>query len=77
MLLCSDIVMLLAVAFVVASPVALWLASRWLRGFAYHIGIGWGVFVMAGSGAVAIALLTVGVQTMKAAWANPVEVLRS
>jgi putative ABC transport system permease protein len=75
-LLCRDIVVLVMIAFAVASPVALWLASRWLGGFAYHMGLGGGVFLMAGLCAVGIALLTVGVQTMKAARANPVEVLR-
>jgi putative ABC transport system permease protein len=74
-LLCRDIVILVGIAFAVASPVALWLASRWLGGFAYHIEIGGGIFLMAGSSAVAIALLTVSVQTLKAARANPVEAL--
>jgi ABC-type antimicrobial peptide transport system permease subunit len=75
-LLCREIVILVGIALAVASPVGLWLGSRWLDGFAYHIGIGGGVFVMAGLCAIGIALLTVSVQTMKAASANPVKVLR-
>jgi putative ABC transport system permease protein len=50
--------------------------SRWLQDFAYRIDIGWGVFVLSGLLALAVAWLTVSYQSIKAALANPVEALR-
>jgi len=49
----------------------------WLRDFAYRIPIHWWVFALAGMAALAIALLTVSYQAIKAALANPVKSLRS
>ena len=69
--------MLVLIAFFVASPLA-WLAMRqWLRNFAYHVDIQWWVFVLAGVMALLIALLTVSVQAIKVAIANPVKSLRT
>jgi putative ABC transport system permease protein len=50
--------------------------NKWLQNFAYRIEIGWRVFALAGGLALAIALLTVSTQAIKAAQANPVEALR-
>jgi putative ABC transport system permease protein len=50
--------------------------NRWLQDFAYRVNIGWWVFALAGGVALLIALLTVSVQAIKAALANPVEALR-
>ncbi len=50
---------------------------RWLQDFAYRIDIDWWIFVLAGVIAVAIALLTVSYQSIKAAIANPVKSLRT
>ena len=57
-------------------PVAWWTMNKWLEDFAYRIHIGWWVFVVAAA-ALAIALLTVSFQAIKAAIANPVESLRT
>jgi ABC-type antimicrobial peptide transport system permease subunit len=51
--------------------------NRWLAGYAYRITMGWAVFALAGTLAVAIALLTVSFQAVRAAMANPVRSLRS
>ncbi|MCB9295669.1 MAG: hypothetical protein H6559_21470 [Lewinellaceae bacterium] len=51
--------------------------DQWLENFAYRIEIRWWVFALAGMIAIAVALLTVSFQSVKAALANPVEALRS
>ncbi|MCW3111903.1 MAG: acidobacterial duplicated orphan ABC-type permease-like protein, partial [Segetibacter sp.] len=76
-LLSKDFIRLVFVAFVIATPVAWWLMSKWLQNFAYRITIHWWMFGAAGLLAIIIALLTVGFQAIKAAIANPVESLRS
>ena len=60
----------------IAIPVAWYFMNKWLQDFAYRIPLGWWMFVVAGSVAFFIAFLTVGVQAIKAATANPVESLR-
>ena len=60
-----------------AFPLAWWGMTQWLQSFAYRIGLSWWIFVVAGSAAMLIALLTVSVQTVRAALANPVKSLRS
>ncbi len=59
-----------------AGPLAYYAAGRWLRGFAYHINPSVGIFAAAVLATLAVALLTVGYQSVKAARANPVESLR-
>jgi putative ABC transport system permease protein len=76
-LLSKDFVVLVALALVIASPIAWYFIHQWLQGFAYRISIGWWVFGLAGFGAVSIALLTIGFQSFKVAVANPVKSLRS
>ena len=51
--------------------------QNWLADFAYRINMEWWVFVAAGAIAVIVAFLTVGFQSVKAAWADPIESLRS
>ncbi len=76
-LLSKDMVQLVIIALVIASPLAYYFMNKWLQSFAYSIGIQWWVFVMAGLVAVGVAFLTVSFQSVKAALANPVESLRS
>ena len=59
-----------------AGPVAFLVMNRWLQNFAYRITIGFEIFLLAGFLTLGLALLTVGFQTVKAAWANPVLSLR-
>ncbi len=75
-LLSKDFVKLLLIAIAIASPLAWWAMNRWLEDFAYRIEIQWWMFAMAGLSAVAIALLTVSYQAIRAAIANPVDSLR-
>ncbi|MFH6603433.1 ABC transporter permease [Maribacter algicola] len=76
-MLSKDFVKLVLLALVIAFPIAFWLMNDWLQDFAYRIEIGWEVFILAGIAALAIALLTVSFQAVKAALANPVKSLRT
>jgi len=73
----KDFVNLVLIAFLIAFPVAWWMMNKWLQGFAYRIDIGWWVFALAGLLTIAIALVTVSFQAIKAAIANPVKSLRT
>src|SRR5690606_28951524 len=75
-LLSKDFVKLVCLAIVIASPIAWWAMTKWLDDFAYRIDIQWWMFALAGAAAVAIALLTVSWQAIRAAVANPVDSLR-
>ncbi|SKB81044.1 ABC-type antimicrobial peptide transport system, permease component [Parapedobacter luteus] len=75
-LLSKDFVKLVFIAIAIASPIAWWAMNKWLEDFAYRIDIQWWMFAVAGLAAVAIALLTVSWQAIRAAVANPVESLR-
>ena len=75
-LLSKDFVRLVLLANLIAWPVGYWAMSRWLQNFAYRIEIGWWIFALAGGMALLIALLTVSMQAIRAALANPVEALR-
>ena len=76
-LLSMDFVKLVALAIVIASPIAWWAMNKWLQGFAYRAPVSWWIFVLAGAAAIIIALLTVSFQSIKAALANPVRSLKS
>ena len=76
-LLSEDFIKLVAIAFVIAAPVAYFFMHRWLQDFAYRINISWWIFLLAGSFAIAIALATISFQAIKAAIANPVKSLRT
>ena len=76
-LLSKDFLKLVGVAFVIASPLAYYGMTKWLENFAYKTEISWWVFAVAGGSAIAIALLTVSWQSVKAALTNPVKSLRS
>ena len=77
MLLSKDFTRLVAIAFVLASPLAWWMMDQWLNGFAYKITMGATPFILAGITALAIAWLTISYQSVKAAIANPVRSLKS
>ena len=76
-LLTKDFLLMVTIALAIASPLVYYLIRDWLQTFAYRIDVNWHVFVIAGATSVAIALITVSVQTLKAALANPVDSLRS
>ena len=76
-LISSRFVILVLIAFVIASPIAYYVMDKWLQTFAYHITFGIGVFIMTALAMLIIALTTVGWQTWKATIANPTTVLRT
>jgi putative ABC transport system permease protein len=76
-LLSMDFVKLVLIANVIAFPIAWFATNRWLQEYAYHVNVGWWVFVLAALMATTIALLTVSYQALKAAMSNPVQSLRS
>ncbi len=77
LLLSKDYLKLVLVAIVIASGGAWFLMSSWLKTFPYKITIEWWVFVMMAAIAIAIAVLTVGYQSIRAALMNPVKSLKS
>jgi len=76
-LLAKDFVRLVLIAIVIAMPVAWYAMDHWLAGFAYRTGIGWTVFVFSGLITLAIAVITISSQAVKAAVANPVKSLQT
>ena len=76
-LLSRDFLKLVAVAVLLASPIAWYAMTRWLEAFAYKITIDWWLFALAGLLAVLLALFTVSFQSVKAARMNPVKSLKT
>ncbi|QIA06596.1 ABC transporter permease [Draconibacterium halophilum] len=72
----KDFVKWVALAFVVATPIAYFVMNKWLESFAYKTSLSWWIFALAGLLALGIALLTVSWQSWRAATRNPVEALR-
>lgn len=77
LLLSKEFLSMVMIALVVAVPLVYYLINDWLQKFAYRIEIGWEIFAIAGTGSIAIAMMTTSIQTLKAALANPVDSLRS
>lgn len=75
-LLSREFLLLVAIANLIAWPVAYYAMSRWLEEFAYRINIGLGTFLLAALFALIITLITVSSQAIKAALTNPVDTLR-
>jgi putative ABC transport system permease protein len=76
-LLGKDFIRLVLIAIVIALPLAWWVANKWLESFAYRTNISWWLFAVAALIVMVIALVTIGIQTIKAAIANPVKSLRT
>jgi len=76
-LLSKQFLLLVIVAFALAIPVTWWIMYNWLQDFAYRIDIQWWVFGVAGMVALLIAIVTISMQAIKAALANPVKSLRT
>ncbi len=72
----NDFIKWVAIAFIMAIPIAYYTMNRWLENFAYKTTLSWWIFALAGLLALGIALLTVSWQSWKAATRNPVESLR-
>lgn len=77
MQLTKDFIILVVISCLIASPLALYFLQSWLRRYDYRVSLGPGVFLISALGAIAITLITVSFQTIKAAFANPVKSLKS
>jgi putative ABC transport system permease protein len=76
-MLSKDFILLVAISFVIAVPLGWYMMGEWLKGFEYKIELGFMVFVLAGLVSFAIAWITIGFESIKAALGNPVNALRS
>jgi putative ABC transport system permease protein len=75
-LISKEYLMLVSISIAIACPIALYIMHKWLQNYAYRINLGLGVFALAGFIALVIALLTVSLQSFRAAGKNPVDALR-
>ena len=76
-LLTRDFLKLILIAILVASPMVYYFMDKWLQDFAYRIEIHWSIFIIVGGVALLGAFLTVSLQSVKAATANPIKSLRT
>ena len=72
----KDFIKWVAIAFVIACPIAYYAMNKWLENFAYKTTLSWWIFALAGVLTLGIALLTVSWQSWRAATRNPIEALR-
>ena len=75
-LLSKEFTKYILIANIITWPIAYYVINKWLQNFAYHVNLNIWIFILSGLATLAIALLTVSYQTIKAATANPVEALR-
>ncbi len=73
----KEYIRLIIIAFVIAAPVAWWVMNAWLQDYVYRAPFGPGIFVIGLLSTFFVAFLTVGIQSIRAAIANPVKSLRS
>ncbi|MEM8523134.1 MAG: ABC transporter permease [Bacteroidota bacterium] len=76
-LLSKDFLKLVLIGFVVATPLAWYFMQQWLDNFVYRIDIHWSIFFLVGFVGIGIALLTVSFQSLKAAFASPIQSLKN
>ena len=76
-LLCRDFLKFVALAFVIATPIAYWRTSVWLEDFVYKTTLSWWVFALSGLGMIALALVIISFKTIRTAIQNPVNSLRN
>jgi ABC-type antimicrobial peptide transport system permease subunit len=76
-LLCKEFIMLVGIAFAIATPIAWWALDQWLQGFAYKTELSWWVFVLSGILMLLVALIVITVKTTSSANADPVRSLRT
>ena len=73
----KEFMLLVLISFIIAAPIAWMFMNRWLENFAYRVAVNWWVFLAAAAAAVIIALATICIQALKAAWMNPVKTLKA
>ena len=72
-----DFLKLVAMAIIIASPLAYYFGAKWLQNFSYQIGIDWSLFAITGLGTLLVAFATVGFQVVRSSLANPIKSLRT
>lgn len=77
LMLSTDLLKLVALAFLVATPVSWFIMNNWLQDFAYRTSISWWMFAVSGLSVLVIAFITISFRAIKAAIANPVKSLRT
>jgi putative ABC transport system permease protein len=77
LLLSKEFLKLVLVSLLLAFPIAWWVMGSWLRGFAYRVHLGAGVFLITGFSVLFITIITVGTQALKSAYANPAKSIRA
>ena len=73
----KEFIILISIAFLIATPLAWYFVHQWLQNYVYRINISWWLFAAGGLAAIVIALATISFQAIKAAIANPVKSLRT
>ena len=76
LLLSQEFLKWVALANIIAWPVAYYAMHKWLQNFAFRITIGWEIFLVSGGVALFISVMTVSFQSIKATTVNPVDSLR-
>jgi hypothetical protein len=76
-ILSKDFVVLVLISFLIAAPIAWWVMYKWLQDFAYKTNMSWWIFGLSGLAMLAAALITLSLQTIKTATANPAQRLRT
>jgi putative ABC transport system permease protein len=76
-LLSTELIWLILLAFLIVSPIAWWAMNNWMQSFADRTAISWWIFVLSGVGMLLVAMLTCGFQTVRAALANPSKSLKT
>jgi ABC-type antimicrobial peptide transport system permease subunit len=76
-ILSGDFIKLVVIAFLIATPIAWWAIHAWLEGFVFRTDVSWWIFPFSGLVMIALALMTLSVQTIKTATANPARSLNT
>jgi putative ABC transport system permease protein len=76
-MLCGSFLRPVIIAFIIAFPLSWWIMNGWLQDFPYRVSISWVVYLVAAFTALAIALVTISFQSIRAATADPVKNLRT
>jgi putative ABC transport system permease protein len=72
-----EFAVLIAIAFLIASPIAWYLMHRWLQDYTFRLPITWWIFLAGGAASLSVALITISFNALRAARANPVKSLRT
>lgn len=73
----KEFILLILIAFFIATPIAWYFMNNWLQDYVYKISISWWLFALSGISAIVIAIGTISFQAIRAAMASPVKSLKS